>query len=267
LLTSHDRDAFSATGSGSIAVMKAISIVVFLVACSGSGSGGGDTPDGATPNADAQVFLDAPPNVPSMITFIGKTTEQGLSGTSNVAGVTLAVFQTSNETTPVAMATSDAQGNYSIAVTTNGAPLDGFLKATKSGYVDIYLYPDHLWTANDADGSINMLTPGNKDLLNNFASGGQMAGKGMIGLAIIDANGMPVAGATVASTPAAGAARYTGSNGYPSGSATSTSADGVAFLFNVPENVTITATKAGMTFHAHAVKARADKFTTTSISP
>ena len=55
------------------------------------------------------------------------------------------------------------------------------------------------------DGSINMLTPGNRDILNNFASGGQMAGKGMIGLAIIDANGMPVAGATVSSTPASGA--------------------------------------------------------------
>ena len=44
-------------------------------------------------------------------------------------------------------------------------------------------------------------------------------------------------------------------------------ADGVAFLFNVPGAVTVTATKAGMTFRAHLVTARADKFTTTTVAP
>lgn len=41
-----------------------------------------------------------------------------------------------------------------------------------------------------------------------------------------------------------------------------------AFMFNVPPgDATITATKSGVSFHAHLVKARADKFTTTSITP
>jgi hypothetical protein len=95
-----------------------------------------------------------------------------------------------------------------------------------------------------------------------------MAGKGLIGLAVLDANGMPVAGATISSSPAAGAYRYTGSNGYPSGSATTTSADGVAFMFSVPSGpITVSASKSGMTFHSHVVEARGDKFTTTAIAP
>ena len=251
--------------------MKALSLIVFVVACSSNGmpGGGGSNADvdASVNTPDAKVFLDAPANVPAMVTLSGVTSERGLSGTSNTANVTLAVYRTNNDATPVAMATSDAQGKYSLSVATNGAPIDGYIKATKSGYVDIYLYPAQPWFANDTDGSINMMTPGNRDILNNFAGGNQMAGKGMIGMAVFDSAGNPVAGATVSSMPASGSAKYNGSNGIPSSSATMTSADGVAFLFNVPENVTVTATKAGMTFHAHAVKARPDKFTTTSVAP
>ncbi|MEO7093838.1 MAG: hypothetical protein ABI175_11350 [Polyangiales bacterium] len=246
--------------------MKALTLIVFVVAC-GGGNGGDANTDGNTSNADAKEFHDAPPNVPAMIALSGETSERGLSGTSMVATVTLGAYKIGDETTPVAMATSDAQGKYTLDVPTNGLPFDGFVKASKSGYVDIYLYPASAWIADFTDGGINMLTPSNKDLLNNFASGGQTAGKGMVGLAVLDASGNPVAGATIAATPAGGTVRYTGSNGLPSSSATMTSADGVAFVFNAPENVTIAAVKSGLSFHAHAVKARADKFTTTSVAP
>ena len=244
--------------------MKALTLVLFLVACGGGGDG---SPDGNGPTADAKEFHDAPPVVPAMISLSGETSERGLSGTTMVAAVTLGAYKNSDEGTPVAMATSDAQGKYTLTVPTGGLPFDGFIKATKSGYVDIYLYPSSTWIADFTDGSINMLTPGNKDLLNNFASGGQTAGKGMVGLAVLDASGNPVAGATISATPSGGTVRYTGSNGLPSSSATMTSADGVAFVFNAPETVTVTAAKSGHSFHAHAVKAHADKFTTTSIAP
>lgn len=244
-------------------VMCAIAIA--LKAC--SGGGGGDTMVDASAAADAKIWNDAPPVVPQTITISGKATETGLGGESPVAGVLIGVYANSNEATAVATATTNAQGDYSMTVTTNAQALEGFIKATKTGYVELYLYPTGAFIA-DTDGSLNMMTPGNKDLLNNFASGNQMAGKGLIGLQVRDANGNPVAGATVSSTPASGTYRYTGSNGYPNASATVTSADGVAFMFNVPPgNVTITASKAGTTFHAHQVKARADKFTTTSITP
>ena len=249
--------------------MKALALILMVVGCSSNGGGGGGgalEPDAQLAGPDAKVFLDAPANVPAMITLSGKTSERGLSGTSNTAGVTLTVHRVSDDMM-LASATSNAQGQYTLQVATNGAAVDAYLKASKAGYVDIYLYPAQPWFADDTDGEINMLTPGNKDLLNNFASGGQQAGKGMVGLAVFDAQGNPVSGATISGMPAGGTVRYNGSNGLPSSSAMMTSSDGVAFLFNAPENVTVTASKAGMTFRAHLIRARADKFTTTSIAP
>ncbi len=242
-------------------------LMIFVAACGGSG-GGSDSNniDGST-NGDAKVFLDAPPVVPMTIMIGGKTTETGLGGESVVANVAMAAFASSNETTPVAMATSDAQGNFTLTVMTNGMPLDGFLRATKSGYVDLYMYPTGPFAASTTDAGVNMMTPGNRDYLNNLAGGGQMGGKGLIGLQVRDASGNPVSGATISSTPAS-TYRYTNSSGLPSSNATSTSSDGVAFMFNVPSGpINITASKAGMTFKAHVVVARADKFTTTSIVP
>ena len=59
-----------------------------------------------------------------------RTSSTGISGESPVAGVTIGVYANSNETTAVG---TNAQGDYSVTVTTNGQALDGFVKATKSG--------------------------------------------------------------------------------------------------------------------------------------
>ncbi len=248
--------------------MRATYVWIFVAAC---GGGGGSNPSGdpdASDNVDAKEFLDAPAMVPAMISIGGATTEQGLGGTSVVSGVTMAIYKGTDENTPLATATSDAQGKFTLNVPTGGMQVDGFLKATKSGYVDNYLYPASPFIANETQADVNMLTPSNKDFLNNLAGGNQMAGKGMIGLQIRDASGQPVAGATVSSMPASGGYRYTNSSGLPSSSVTSTSADGVAFMFNVPSGpITVSASKSGMTFKAHVVIARPDKFTTTSIVP
>ncbi len=244
--------------------MKAHFLLIAIAACGGSSNPQSDD----APPADAKVFLDAPPVVPQSFTISGKTSERSLSGETVVEGVTIQAFASSNEAMPIATATTDAQGSYTLTVMTNGAPLDGYLLATKTGYVDIYLYPTAPFIADFTGGDVNMLTPSNKDFLNSLASGNQMAGKGMIGLQIRDAAGQPVAGATVSSTPASGAYRYTNTSGLPSGNATATSSDGVAFMFNVPSGpITVTATKSGMTFKSHAVLAHPDKFTTTSITP
>ncbi|HUS30099.1 MAG TPA: carboxypeptidase-like regulatory domain-containing protein [Kofleriaceae bacterium] len=247
--------------------MKSLSLVVCLLAACGGGNNGGNNGDDTNDTPDAKVFMDAPVVAPSMFTISGDVTEQGISGESPVSGVSIALYSNAAQQTPIAMATSDAQGKYTMTVMTNGTAIDGFVLAKKSGYVDLYLYPTAPFS-KDTDGDLNMLTPSNRDFLSNLASGNQMSGKGLIGLAIIDANGMPVAGATISAMPAAGAYRYMGSNGYPSGSAMSTNTDGVAFMFNVPSGpITISATKAGMTFHSHVVEARADKMTTTAIAP
>ena len=250
--------------------MKASRLCVVMCCLAACGGGGGMMmgDDDGGPMPDAKVFMDAPPVVPQSFTISGTTTERGLQGTTAVAGVTIAAYANSNESTAIAMATSDAQGAFSITVMTNGMALDGYLLATKSGYVDLYMYPSSPFIGNYTDADLNMITPSNKDFLNNLAGGNQMAGKGLIGLAVLDAAGMPVAGATVSSTPAAGGYRYTGSGGLPSSTAMMTSADGVAFMFNVPNGpITISASKSGMTFKSHVVTARPDKMTTTAITP
>jgi hypothetical protein len=252
--------------------MKAPALILFLVACSGGGGGTtGDVDGGGNTTGDApppEPVMDAPPsNIPAMITIKGKTTERGLSGTSNVAQVVIAVYRASDEATPIAMTTSDASGNYTLTVPTGGTPIDGYVKATKASYLDLYLYPPAAWVADDMDAGINMMTPGNRDLLNSFASGNQMPNKGMVGIAVFDANGMPVSGATFTSAPAAGGTKYMGGSGLPDANATMTSSEGVGFLFNTEETVLVSANKNGMTFHAHTIKARPGTFTTTSVAP
>lgn len=249
--------------------MKAPALILFLVACGGGGGGEMTGDDGVDPTPDApEMVMDAPPsNIPAMIMIKGKTDERGISGTTNVAQVMLAVYKVTDEATPIATGTSDAQGNYTLMIPTGGMPIDGYIKATKASYLDIYLYPPAAWVADDMDAGINMMTPGNRDLLNSFASGGQMANKGMVGLAVFDSAGMPVAGATFTSAPAAGATKYMGGSGLPDANATKTAADGVGFLFNAEEMVTVSASKSGMTFHPHVIKARPGTFTTTSIAP
>ena len=155
--------------------MKALgmcaAIGLFAAACSAN-SGGNNMGDDDAP-MDAKVYLDAPPNVPQMITISGKTTERGLGGETNVAGVTLALYSVSNESTPMTMTTSDAQGNFTLMVTTMGMPLDGYLLATKSGYVDLYMYGTGPFVGDFTDANLNMITPGNKDFLSSLAGGNQ----------------------------------------------------------------------------------------------
>jgi hypothetical protein len=243
-----------------------LSLVVCLVAACGSSgmnnNGGDDTGGGP----DAKVFMDAPPVVAGSITINGKTTEAGLSSTSPVAGTTLTLYASSDQQHALGTATSDANGGYSITVMSSG-PIDGYLVASKSGFVDVYFYPVAPFSGNYTDGDINMITPNNMGLLSQFSGGNQMSGKGLIALAVIDASGNPVAGATVSSMPAASAYRYNGNTGIPSSSAAMTSSDGVAFMFNVSGQVMVSASKSGMTFKSHMVEARADKMTTTAVSP
>ena len=239
-------------------------ICLFSAACSGGGGGENNGIDAPLP--DAKIFMDAPPVVAGQYTLSGKTTERGLGGETAVAQVVIELYSNANESTPMKMTTTNASGEYSMTVMSNG-PIDGYIKATKSGYIDIFMYPAKPIDANLTDSNINMITPSNKDFLSSLAGGNQMAGKGLIGLAVVDGQGNPVQGATVSSTPAAGSYHYTDSGGLPSSSATATSADGVAFMFNVPSGaITVSATKSGMTFKSHVVTARADKMTTTGIS-
>jgi hypothetical protein len=241
--------------------MKAyVSMFALLVACGGSSNSGDDS------HIDAPVAPhDAPSNIPAMITVSGTAAEQAQSGSTPQAGVAVGVFKVGNDATPLATATSDAMGKYSMVVATNNMGVDCYIKATKSGYVDTYAYPAGVLYADYAMADANMLSTSTFGLLVQFAGG--HSGNGVITMIVLGASGMPVTGATVTSSPASGAYKYSDSNGYPT-STSGTAADGISFMVDVPPgDVTVNASKSGIQFVPHHVNARADKFTTTAIAP
>jgi len=203
-----------------------------------------------------------------MITVTGQATERQLDGSSTpTADVTVAAFKNTDEATPVVMTTTDAQGNYTLMIPTGGVPVDGFIKGTKTGDVDTYLYAPAPLVADFAGGSINLLS----DFLYGTGlpavcqAGASDPAKGVIAVIVQDAAAMPVADATVAADPAATKSCYT-NNGSPSGSAMMTATDGVALMFNVIDQETVSATKAGVTFKSHVVKVFPGAITTTLIT-
>jgi hypothetical protein len=212
--------------------------------------------------------MDAPPNVPAMITVSGMATERSAGGTAPLNGVMVGAYRNSDPNTAVVMAMSDATGMYSLNIPTNGMPLDGFVKATYNGVLDTYLYPPKPLVADFASASIFMVSANTLDLLSNLLCRSQQdLAKGVVAVLVSDSANAPVAGATVSSTPAAVKYCYN-MGGSPSMSATMTDADGIGYMLNVTAGeVTVMASKSGLTFSSHKVNARAGTLTTTVIQP
>jgi hypothetical protein len=253
-----------------------IPLVLVVAACGGSDK----TPvDAAAPDAPGVIIdasADAPP-APVMITISGTALERTATGNVPVSGATITGYRNDNDATPVATTTSGADGSYTLTVATGGLALDGYLKATKEGLKDTYLYPPAPLAAN-ATAPVNMVSPTTYGLISLIAGGNQQAGNGLIAMVVVSgatADSMPVEGATVSVNPTISGEngtvyRYSDpANGLPSATAMATAPDGTAFAFNVPPNmnVVVMASKTGSTFTAHGLKAWPDQFTTTLITP
>ncbi len=232
--------------------MKIALAFAVLAACGGGDSG--------------TKMIDAP-TVPAMITVSGTASERSISGTTPVQGITVAAYSNAAPSTVVVMTTTDASGNYSLVIPTMGKPVDGFIKATKSGYMDTYLYAPAPLVADFNMASLNMLTPSEYSLLSGTLCGvTQDTAKATVAVEVIDTANATVAGAMVASSPAASKVCYD-QGGFPNKSATMTDTDGVAIMFNVTAgNTMVSATKTGATFQTHSVNAIAGAFTTTLIT-
>jgi len=229
-------------------------------ACSGGGGGNKIKPDAGP---DARVFNDAPPNVPAMITIGGTALDNGASTSTPLAGVAISLLNRADDS-KLGSATSDATCKYSMTVSTGGHVVDAYILATKSGYTDAAAFPAAPFAADNPKVDSNLITTDNFNLLGLYT--GQQSTNGIIVAEILDSSSMPVMGATIASSPASGAERYSDSNGTPS-STTSTNTDGAAFLVNVPVGpVSINAMKAGSSFKSHTVTAKANTFTSTVIT-
>src|SRR5664279_5647240 len=117
------------------------SIALILIAACGGG-GGGNTDGGGSADAGGKVFMDAPPPISAtMLKISGTAGASDQHGSTPLAGVVVAFYKSSDETTPLAMQTTDATGAYSFMIPTGGVAVDGFLEATINGYAPNYLSP------------------------------------------------------------------------------------------------------------------------------
>lgn len=240
-----------------------------LIGCGNSGNDKGSSDANTGGGADGKQFHDAPPTMASMITVSGTATARDMNGATPLAGVTIEGFRNSDEANAIAVTTTDAQGNFSLTIQTNGESLDGFLKAIKTGYLDTYLYPPYPLMMDYGMAPVIMVTQSTYDTLDTIAQGHQQPGNAFVALVVTD-GANPVAGAMASSTPTASVTRYNAMVGayvLPSSTATSTYTDGIAYLFNVPPGqVTVNAT-GSMTFASHGLKAWPDVLTTSVIVP
>jgi hypothetical protein len=233
-----------------------IAFVVLVAACSGS--------NGTTPIDGHSGGSDSASTVPAMITISGQALQQDQSGETPVAGVAISAFASSNESAPLASTTTDASGNYTLMIATQGQPIDGYIKATMSGLVDTYVYPPVPMAKDQTNAVASMITTSNYNALVGFE--GASASNGMIILVVLDSSAAnTIMGATVATSPTSGKVRYMDGNMQPFATA-STNTDGLAFLFDVPPgSVSVSANKSGMSFASHGIKARAGALTTTIV--
>jgi len=219
--------------------------------------------DSSGPAAGFECLGQAlPTTAPPLITFTGQT-KSGLTSPNALGGVEVIVSRTGADT--LGADTSSTPGLFSIPFATGGTPVDGHLQLKKSGYVATYAYPARPLVADDSVGVL-MITPTEFSFVAATAGVTPVAGDGFVGVVVTNCAGTPLAGATVTSTPA-GTVRYN-AGGVPSSTATSTGADGIAYIANVAAgNVTVKANASGHTLRQHVVNAHADALTVTEIQP
>jgi hypothetical protein len=217
-----------------------------------------DDPD-AGPPADAAPGFECngvpiPTTAPDEITVNGAVVAVGVSGNTPVVGATVDAFVT-GVTDPVATTTTGAGGAYTLDLANPPeVPADGYLRATAAGHKTVFLYPPTL-LYQDITAPILTIPNALFGTFIGLAQANVQAGNGVIALSVRNCANEPIEGAVV-TTPAAGAQiRYNdGATGFPSGTATETAADGIAYIIDVDTGaVEVDATFNGIDFREHSV--------------
>jgi hypothetical protein len=235
----------------------AVPLLVLLSACGDDGGGGGG--DGGMGSADAAM-------VPAMITISGEATKRMGIDETPAEGAMVAAYKNSDPNTPIAMTTTNATGMYTMTIQTGGVALDGYLKATLAGFLDLYLYPPKPLTADFDGASLNIVNESTVDLMHTICQHSADPAKAVVAVLVVDSADAPIAGAKVTASPAAMKYCYNGSTGLPAAAETMTAADGIAYMLNTTAGeVTVSAMAGGSTFGSHKVTVRAGTFTTTVI--
>jgi hypothetical protein len=239
--------------------MRSASIILITVGLAGCGN----SSTGPGPGFEC-LGKPLPTTAPATIHLVGQTKANALNPTA-LQTAAVAAFKTTDSTTALDTTTSDGAGHYALTITTGGAPVDGYLRVTKSSYLPTYAYPA-VPLAGDDSVNVLVLTSSEFNLLAGAVGESPTPGDGFIAVVVTDCGGNPLSGATVTSSPP-GHIHYDAA-GAPSQSATSTSTDGVAYIFNVAAgDVTISGTAKGHALRQHKVNARANGVVLTEIQP
>lgn len=207
-----------------------------------------------------------PTTAPTSITIAGRAFDQSLGGQTPLDGASLSAFPTQASTTATANAFTDSSGAFSLVVGTGESPLDGYVKATMTGEMDSYLYPNAPLATSQAGLNVIMVTADTFGLLVSGSGVTQDAANGVVAVLVLDCESQPVAGATVSTSPA-GTVRYN-EGSLPSAKATATAADGIAYVLNVPTgDVTVSAAAGTYVLRSHHIVSRTNVFTTTVVTP
>lgn len=247
--------------------------------------GGGMTIDAGGMTVDAGVGNDGgsgafackgqplPTTAPSTITVSGTVTQQnGSPNGTPVSGASVQGFKISNNQSLGAPVTTKQDGSFKKALSTGGKPLAAYLQSTATGLVDSYLFPAVPLAASVSGLSVFMVSSQTLTLLYGAGLGfgnSPDKTKGTVVVEVVDCSGNPVSGATVIAKPAPAKIVYTSGNLVPSQNATSTGADGVAYLFNAPAGgVRVNARVPGIgPLRAHTVQSFAGAVTFTQVEP
>jgi len=231
-------------------------IIAALAACGGNSSG---------PAAGFECLGQALPTTAPALVNVSGVVNANILSPAPVHGAYVYAFR-SGDTTHLAGDTTDTPGRYSVAITTGGTPVNGYLAVSDSGHhLDTYAYPA-VPLASDQTDNVLMISPSEVTLIGPVLGVTQDPAKGAMVIVVQNCAGQPISGATVTTTPA-GTVRYNGPSG-PNEAATSTAADGVSYVFNVPAgNVVVHADASGHTLRQHTVSAHANAFTLTAIQP
>jgi hypothetical protein len=235
-----------------------VGLTIVIVACGGDSSG---------PAPGFECVGDAlPTTAPALVQVDGQILGNALSP-GPISNAIVTAFRV-GVTDSIAIDTSNTPGFYALSLTTGGTPVNGYLRARHSGQVDTYAYPSRPLAANLTT-NVLMPTQAELDFLALAVGVTQSVSNGLIGVVVLDCNGVEVEGATVSINPAGSSVvRYNAVGGAPSATATSTSTDGVAYVFNAPAgDVTVRANGGGQTLRQHVVNARAGTVTLTEIQP
>jgi len=260
-----------------------VATTALTVACGGGSDAKPDAPpivivDAPAPDAfeppppDAQIFdfscmgNAAPTTAPDTVAIVGTVNDVNIISMSlpPVADATVKAFKNGTPDAEIGTTTSDVAGDWNLAaVPTLALPVDGYIKATKTGHRTVRVYPPSPISTDIPQTPVLLFADGTFSTIVGATGHTQNAANGTIGIAVLDCQNTPIGGAAI-SVKQNGVEIASSANTFDAGQLQA----GAFFVFDVPPGETVVgATYMGMDLRAHAVTVVAQETATTLVKP